>query len=648
MRRARPGGAPRSVVRWLALVVATAASWLPIFVLHRLVAIEAPGTIHEAEVALAAASSWPPTAAVWTSATLPDDWRATHPQAREAWYRLRFDREAAAGDRLGIYLPLVTMNASVFVNGRLVGSGGRFAEPVARNWNRPLLFALPASALVPGANVLHVRVAADLPGNGLLPAPAVAPLEVLTPFHRRAVFVRRTLLATLIAFRLVVAAFTAAIFAMRRRETYYGWFSLCAVAWVLAEVNLVVVDIPVSLTAWYWFFNVAIGWWGIFAVRLVLSFIGVAKPRAERGLMIAGALGSTALAVLAATGSPYFNPLAVNLWLTLAFGASCYLFRGVLPRLRDYPDAIELNVVFVVASSVIGCVLFDLLMQLGLRPRGDLTVPPYAAFLAVCGMGWVLVRRFVGALTDARAFATTLEERVREKSAEVETSYQRILETERARVLAEERERLLRDMDEGLGSQLVATLAMIERPESEAVVLQRSVRAALDDLRLVIDSLDPLEGELLPVLAMLRSRLQPRFDAAGVRIDWQVEDLPPLADLTPHRVLQILRIVQSVFADALARGGGTLRVRTGTVRAVHRPGAAFVEIAHDGARAHEPGPVPVDLDHLRARARAIGAELDLGRSPATARVRLTLPLHGGSWATSPSPVRGMAADEPPR
>jgi signal transduction histidine kinase len=585
VRRARPDGAARSAVHWFALVVAAAVSWVPIVGLSWLVAIEAPGTIHHAEIALVAASSRPPTDAVWTAATLPDDWRATHPEAREVWYRLRFERAAATGDRLGVYLPMVAMNASVFVNGRLVGSGGRFTEPIARNWNRPLLFAVPTSVLVPGANVLHVRVVTDLPGNGLVPAPAVAPLAVLAPIHQRAAFVRRTLLWTLIVFRLVVAAFTAAIFVMWRRETYYGWFALCAVAWVLAEVNLVAVDIPVSVTAWYWLFNVAIGWWGIFAVRLVLSFIGVAKPRAERGLMIAGALGSAALAVLAATGSPHFNPLAVNLWLTLAFGASCYLFRGVLPRLRDYPDAIELNVVFVVASSVIGCVLFDLLMQLGLRPRGGLTLPPYSAFVAVVGMGWVLVRRFVGALREARALAATLEQRVREQTAEVEASYGRILATERARVLSEERERILRDMDEGLGSQLVSTLAMTERPETSVEELQGSVRAALDDLRLVIDSLDPLEGELLPALAMLRSRLQPRLDAAGVAVEWRVADLPPLAGLTPHGVLQILRLVQRAFTDVLSRGqGGRLGVHTGTEVAGNGTRAAFVEIV-DGAAA---------------------------------------------------------------
>jgi signal transduction histidine kinase len=354
-------------------------------------------------------------------------------------------------------------------------------------------------------------------------------------------------------------------------------------------------------------------------VCLVSSFIGLVRPRAERALLCAGVAGSAALALLAASGSALFDPLAVDLWLTVAFGASCILFRRVLARLRDHPDAIEVNVVFVVALSVVGLVLWDLLMQLGLRPRGGLTVPPYGAFVAVVGMGWVLLRRFVSALREARALAATLEERVRAETAEVEASYRRILGTERARVLSEERERILRDMDEGLGSQLVSTLALTEAaagPDAlapaERAAIRASVRAALDDLRLVIDSLDPVDGELLPALAMLRSRLQPRLDAAGVTVEWRVADLPPLADLGPHAVLRTLRVVQRAFTDVLARGrGGWVRVRTGTEALADGTHAAFVEVA-DGA---------------------------------AAVVRLALPLAAPAGAAGSSRVRGIAADD---
>ncbi|MGH7897634.1 MAG: hypothetical protein ACREQQ_06760, partial [Candidatus Binatia bacterium] len=484
----------RAVARWLLLLAATVATWAPILWLEALASPSIPGALRHAEFLAAGGGAIPAEEDGWSPVSLPDDWRRRRPGVREGWYRIAFRLEPDGEPRSALFLPVVMMNAAVYLNGELVGDGGRFEEPVARNLNRPLLFPLPPAELAPGDNTLHVRVKADVEDGGFLPALHVGSFRELEPFYYRADFIRETLIWILIVYRLVLATFTAAIWAMWRKEGYYGWFTLCAVAWCLAEANLIVVEPPVSTAVWYWLFNVAIGWWGIFAVRLVLSFIGGSNPRAERALMVCGAVGSIILGILAVTDSPYFIPLGVNLWLTLAFVGSCTMFRGVVPRLRRHPDQIELNVVFVVALSVIGCVLYDLVMQLGLRPRGGISAPVYGSLVAVGGMGWVLVRRFVGALRESRALVMTLESRVREKHAELEASYRRIGEVDRARTLSEERERIMSDMNDGLGAHLVSTLAMVERPDARAEELQQSVRAALDDLRLMIDSLDPSEG----------------------------------------------------------------------------------------------------------------------------------------------------------
>ena len=46
----------------------------------------------------------------------------------------------------------------MYFNGDFVGDGGSFAEPMARNWNRPLLFELPMddrwSSLAKGFSLL--------------------------------------------------------------------------------------------------------------------------------------------------------------------------------------------------------------------------------------------------------------------------------------------------------------------------------------------------------------------------------------------------------------------------------------------------------------------------------------------------------------
>ena len=60
-----------------------------------------------------------------------------HPRG---WYRLELPASGSKRERFSVYLARVNMNAAVYFNGDFVGDGGSFREPIARNWNRPLLF----------------------------------------------------------------------------------------------------------------------------------------------------------------------------------------------------------------------------------------------------------------------------------------------------------------------------------------------------------------------------------------------------------------------------------------------------------------------------------------------------------------------------
>jgi signal transduction histidine kinase len=244
-------------------------------------------------------------------------------------------------------------------------------------------------------------------------------------------------------------------------------------------------------------------------------------------------------------------------------------------------------------------------------------VPPYSSAVALAGMGWVLLRRFVGALRESQALVATLEGRVREKRAALDESYARIREAERARVLAEERERIMREMHDGLGSQLVSTLAMIEGNGTHHEAIGPAVRAALDDLRLMVDSLEPVEGDLVAALAMLRARLQPRLEAAGLEIEWRVGELPALPDLGPEKILQVLRILQEVFTNVVRHARARrITVRTGEETAPEQ--AVFVEVADDGRGMPPGGPTGRGLKKCAGGPRR-SAPRSRSRAPQMAR-----------------------------
>jgi len=225
--------------------------------------------------------------------------------------------------------------------------------------------------------------------------------------------------------------------------------------------------------------------------------------------------------------------------------------------------------------------------------------------------GSTLVIRFATALRSSEALNRDLEQRVVEKHRELEHSYEDRRALERAKLLAEERERLVREMHDGLGGQLVSLLSLVERDGGSDPRVAPAVRAALADMRLVIDSLDPGLQTLGGALGAARARFEPALQHGGLRLDWQASDLPATPWMGPQDNLQVLRIVQEAIVNAVRHAGATrVLVRTG-----QRPGddgrpGIFIEVRDDGcgidpARIDRPG--SRGLRHMRERAARRGS-----------------------------------------
>ncbi|MFN3564827.1 MAG: sensor histidine kinase [Burkholderiaceae bacterium] len=241
-----------------------------------------------------------------------------------------------------------------------------------------------------------------------------------------------------------------------------------------------------------------------------------------------------------------------------------------------------------------------------------LPVLPWAHAALAAVAGWLLLGRFVETLNAAELLNVDLERLVRERTDQLQAQYERMRELERREAIAAERERLMRDMHDGVGGHLVSLLAMIEADRRRPGELAVIVRQALDDLRLMIDSLDPVDDDLNAVLAMFRDRLVPRLQRANVELRWDVEPLPAVPGLTPARVLHLLRLLQEVVSNALRHG----RARTLTIGARAQAGRVVVEVRDDGigfdTRNAGSGR---GLNNLRWRATAVGAELSIDSAP---------------------------------
>ena len=89
------------------------------------------------------------------------------------------------------------------------------------------------------------------------------------------------------------------------------------------------------------------------------------------------------------------------------------------------------------------------------------------------------------------------------------------------------------------------------------------LRSCIDDLKLAIDSMEPVEADLLLLLATLRFRLGSRLKSSSISLVWNISDVPALHWLDPRNALHILRILQEAFANILKHAQASeIRVST--------------------------------------------------------------------------------------
>ena len=274
----------------------------------------------------------------------------------------------------------------------------------------------------------------------------------------------------------------------------------------------------------------------------------------------------------------------------------------------------RLLVVVGLATMVTGLRDF-LVVQLGWPGDADVRWMTPGSLVLMFAMGAVLVRRTGALMGESVRLNTELSSRVEQRSLELRTVFDRLRRVEAQRVLDEERQRLMRDMHDGLGSHLVQALNMVhhsgERVSSVAVA--GMLTHALDELRLTLSSLEPMDGDLATALGVLRARMAPALEAAGIELVWEVAEVPKVQALEAASVMHLFRCLQEVFANVVKHAQAS-RV---TVRTWEEGGRVRLSVADDGVGMGLTDPASSGglpgqrqgLGNLRVRAAAMGAHL---------------------------------------
>jgi len=561
-------------------------------------------TYREAELWVGRSDQPPGNDASWERVPLLDRWELERRRrGTEGWYRLPA-QAPPPGAAWAVFVPRVQPNASIHLNGVELGRGGHMTPPYSRNYYRPLLFAIPASAWRPRENWLYLHFVSTPSAAGSLSSISVGPIEALMP---RLETMRMRMTSAPQAAAFLALFFAAALLARPPpRRPADPWITAALLAFVAVTFSAFFPDARVPNRAVEWCVGCAMN--GFFLLVAIATRREMNPSERSTPWWLAG-YGLAALAFLLVPPLYAFSVFSAWLALSLVLGAETTVRLVLIARRRR-----------TIASAVLAASAVGFALLFNLSDRRFMPQPWIDAFdlvmfpAAVIGpIGGYLVVTFVAALREARALNRTLDARIAEREGELRAS-------ERERALAEERNRLMRDVHDGTGGKLVSALALLRSGRAQTADLEETLADALDDLNLTIHSLRPGASDLPGLLGLLRARIERQTRQHGVALDWAISDAGEDAALSPERAMHVIRIVQEAVTNALRHAHGT-RVR---IASGGDGGATWFEIADDGRGGATPRDGGRGLMNLRQRAELLGGRLALHSDGGGTCVRVTL------------------------
>lgn len=516
-------------------------------------------------------------------------------------------------------------NLAIVVNGQMARQEGRMTLPdITYHGNLKSISYISPGLLHAGANRFAFIMVRD----------SVPYFDVNRPLvgryaQTRALFEKRNYLLNEYQLQSYTIAFLlallAAVLCVRSEQKAFAvWTLVLVLAWALRMHYFRWVDPPFSgdVRVFYYFSLTALmpaAW-----VNVADSWTGRPLRWLSEATMAVTmlSLGVMAYAMFAMPSGGFDLCASLSNTLGLLFGAATIArFVWHLLRVRDdrhWEAAIFLLCITLMAVEFIWQGLWDISTG-HLQNSLPLLLTAFAvAFFA----------RNVRLFRSMNEINALLNDRLQQRETELAQHYARQGALLRRETLVNERHRLMRDMHDGIGGQLMSLLHTSRLKPIPQTELSENLSNVVDELRLIIDSLDSVGNSIGTALASFRRRLEPTLTAAGIRLIWSNTLDDQVAHLGPREVLQVFRIVQEAVTNAIRHAhSATLRIAISS-EATPTP-LLHVVIADQGSGMDKHSSGGHGLKNMQARAESIGASLSTQSSPDGTEITLTLPLEKG-------------------
>ena len=557
-------------------------------------------------------------------APIPGTEISDHPVMMTTWYRMSLEGLLQPNKSAHLYLVhwRTAGQLAVYGDGHLLyRSIGTPAWNAIKN--PALMIPLNQTADAAPPKVILIRMDSLPTAGGAISSLYVGDTDALYSRYTVRDWLENQLAFMCSAAFLAVGFFALAVWLVRRREPLY--FLLFAIAMLAA------------LRRWYYFtglekllisdqwfayisFNAVM--WQIVALQFFMALLHQKKrPWLNRGLI--GFTMVMTLLTLPWSSTPQ-SIVPFNLMFIIPF-ASAVAMIAMSCWDSWHSRSREARLL---ASWMLVALLFG--AHDGLYRKYQLNIEgfylaPYATVGLFVIMMVIMFRRYVGAIGEVERVNASLAQRLQTREAELAESHERLREIEHRQTLSQERQRLVQDMHDGLGSSLVSALRVVEHGRMDKSEVAQVLKGCIDDLKLAIDSMEPVDADLLLLLATLRYRLGPRLESTGIALRWEVKDVPALDWLDPKNALHTLRILQEAFTNIIKHTHSTeIRVATFVEES-----CVVVTITDNGqgfAVEHALKSGGKGLSNQMRRAESIGAEVSWDSNDAGTCFTLRLPI----------------------
>lgn len=534
--------------------------------------------------------------------------------------KLDFTVADVPSEGLGLLAYHQVDNMILQVNGSIVVADGvmKFGRQTFEG-QKGRVVRIPSGLLKPGTNtVSFITVRDGVPYADLYP-PVLAPIDQVEPWAARRLW-QKGEYQLIAGWTTFILGLLAVLTILRSQDRSLAiWLSVLCFSWSALAAYALVLNYPVG------------------GILRMIAFFAI------------NSLVSTALLGFVDAWTrrplPWLQPLAILAWGLLVLVWAWWLIYRPMPEGYDAPAqtwsffttamgvGVALRLVWhfvsvredrrieaALLSIVAVCIVLDALGTYFGMNTGDYVTQsaPVLLFALVAAF----IQRNFTLFQSARDLNTHLAERLAER--EVELRAAQVREHDRVRLQAhnDERRRIMRDMHDGLGSQLMGMLLAARRGKAEPAVVAEGLQSVIDEMRLMIDSMDSVGESLASALTTFQDRVRPRIEAAGFALVWEGPPDTPLPDYPPRVVLQVFRILQEAVNNALKHSGGD-RIEIG-VGPAEEADAVCLTVSDNGRGYSEASASGHGLRNMKTRATLIGASLTLNVSDTGTDVVLIL------------------------